>query len=172
MSILKKDLKTNHLPIIAEDLGVITPDVENLRNNFALPGMKILQFAFDGNSHNPYLPKNIKGDNWVVYTGTHDNETSFMVGNLGDDVKNQINYDFKFSNNPSWNLIEIGLRTSANLFITPIQDLFSLDNKSRLNEPGTIKNNWKWRLNLTLEEIESKLKKFSDLGKTFGRVRN
>jgi len=73
---VKKDLGGNYLPIIAEDLGVITPDVEKLRKYFKLPGMKILQFAFDGNEDNPYLPKNIEGDNWVVYTGTHDNSTS------------------------------------------------------------------------------------------------
>ena len=71
----KKDLRVEYLPIIAEDLGVITPDVEKLRKNFELPGMKILQFAFDGNEDNPYLPKNIEGENWVVYTGTHDNST-------------------------------------------------------------------------------------------------
>ena len=76
LDILKKDLKTDSLPIIAEDLGVITPDVEKLRINFKLPGMKILQFAFDRNPKNPYLPENIEGSNWVVYTGTHDNSTS------------------------------------------------------------------------------------------------
>ena len=73
---LKIDLGTDFLPIIAEELGVITPDVEKLRKYFELPGMKILQFAFDGNEDNPYLPKNIEGENWVVYTGTHDNSTS------------------------------------------------------------------------------------------------
>ena len=65
---LKKDIRADYLPIIAEDLGVITPDVEKLRNNFRLPGMKILQFAFDDNEDNPYLPENIDGGNWVVYT--------------------------------------------------------------------------------------------------------
>ena len=171
LSILKKDLRTKFLPIIAEDLGVITPEVEKLRENFKLPGMKILQFAFDGNSHNPYLPRNIKGDNWVVYTGTHDNATTTSWwDNLDKDLKNQINYDFNFSDNPSWNLIEIGMKTNANLFIAPIQDILSLDDSSRLNKPGTIKNNWKWRLNKPLEEIELNLKKFSDLGKNYGRV--
>ena len=76
LNILKKDLKSDYLPIIAEDLGVITKDVEILRDNYELPGMKILQFAFDGNDNNPYLPKNIEKENWVVYTGTHDNATS------------------------------------------------------------------------------------------------
>ena len=76
LNTLRKDLNSNNLPIIAEDLGVITPDVEKLRQTFRLPGMKILQFAFDGNSKNLYLPQNIEGENWVVYTGTHDNSTS------------------------------------------------------------------------------------------------
>ena len=64
------------LPMVAEDLGVVTADVEALRDHFGLPGMKILQFAFDGNPENPYLPANIHGDRWVVYTGTHDNPTT------------------------------------------------------------------------------------------------
>ena len=65
--------------MVAEDLGVVTADVEALRDHFGLPGMKILQFAFDGNPENPYLPANIHGDRWVVYTGTHDNPTT--IGN-------------------------------------------------------------------------------------------
>ena len=128
LSVLKKDLKTKSLPIIAEDLGVITSDVEKLRMNFELPGMKILQFAFDGNSRNPYLPNNIKEENSVVYTGTHDNATSTSWWeSLDINLKNKIDNDYKFSENPSWNLIEIGMKTNANLFIAPIQDILSLD---------------------------------------------
>ena len=168
---LKKDLKVEHLPIIAEDLGVITPDVEKLRKNFKLPGMKILQFAFDGNADNPYLPQNIKGNNWIVYTGTHDNSTSqSWWESLDLEIKTRIKADYKFSDNPSWNLMEIGMNTSANLFIAPIQDLLSLDNSCRLNTPGTIKNNWRWKLNKPIEEIESYLKKFSEIGKNYGRI--
>ena len=170
---IKKDLDAEYLPIIAEDLGVITPDVEKLRKNFALPGMKILQFAFDGNDDNPYLPKNINGENWVVYTGTHDNSTSLSWWDCLDyDSKTVIKENYKFSdNNPSWNLIEIGMKTNANLFIAPIQDILSLDDSSRLNKPGTIENNWKWKLNRTLEEIDDDLKTFSTKGKLSGRIR-
>ena len=168
---LKNDLKADYLPIIAEDLGVITPDVEKLRKNFDLPGMKILQFAFDGNEENPYLPKNIEGENWVVYTGTHDNSTSTSWWeSLDDNYKKIIKDDYKFSTNPSWNLIEIGMQTSANLFIAPIQDLLSLDDSSRLNRPGTIKNNWKWKLNQPLEEVEEHISFFSKLGSDYGRI--
>ncbi len=169
---LRKDLSADCLPIIAEDLGVITPDVEKLRKKFELPGMKILQFAFDGNDNNPYLPKNIQSENWVVYTGTHDNSTSISWWEcLDDNSKTRIKNEYKFSENPSWSLIEVGMKTNANLFIAPIQDILSLDDASRFNTPGTTKNNWKWKLNLPLEEIEDKLKKFSELGSNFGRIK-
>ena len=168
---LKKDLRTDNLPIIAEDLGVITKDVTLLRENFKLPGMKILQFAFDGNENNPYLPKNILGDNWVVYTGTHDNSTSISWWeSLEDHVKTKLNDNFRFSDNPSWNLIEIGMSTKANLFISPIQDILSLDDNSRLNTPGTITKNWRWKLNTPLDEIELYLEKYSKLGMNYGRI--
>jgi len=169
---LKIDLGTEYLPIIAEDLGVITPDVEKLRKNFELPGMKILQFAFDGNEDNPYLPNNIEGENWVVYTGTHDNSTCISWWEcLENNAKKRIKDEYKFSENPSWSLIKIGMDTKANLFIAPIQDILSLDDSSRLNIPGTIKNNWKWKLNRPLGEIEDNLRRFSDLGNSFGRTR-
>ena len=113
---VKKDIGAKYLPIIAEDLGVITSDVEKLRKNFELPGMKILQFAFDGNEDNPYLPKNIKGENWVVYTGTHDNSTSISWWEyLDNHSKTRIKEEYKFSENPSKSLIEIGMNTNANL---------------------------------------------------------
>ena len=151
---------------------MITPDVEKLRKNFELPGMKILQFAFDGNEDNPYLPKNIEGENWVVYTGTHDNSTSVSWWEYLDyESKKRIKDEYKFSENPSWDLIEIGMETNANLFIAPIQDILSLDDSSRLNRPGTTKNNWKWKLNKSLEEIEEDIMIFSKLGKNFGRIR-
>ena len=169
---LKNDLGTDYLPIIAEDLGVITPDVEKLRKKFELPGMKILQFAFDGSEDNPYLPKNIKGENWVVYTGTHDNSTSISWWEcLDNNSKKWIKDEYKFSENPSLSLIEIGMNTNANLFIAPIQDILSLDDLSRLNIPGTTKNNWKWKLNRPLEEIEDNIKIFSELGNNYGRTR-
>ena len=173
LNILKKDLKSNYLPIIAEDLGVITKDVELLRDNYELPGMKILQFAFDGNENNPYLPKNIEEQNWVVCTGTHDNATSTSWwDNLDNHMKSFIKDNYNFSNDPSWNLIEIGMRTKANLFISPIQDILSLDDSCRLNTPGTITNNWSWKLNQSLDEIDINLQKYSDLGKSYGRISN
>ena len=135
--------------------------------------MKILQFAFDGNKDNPYLPMNIEGENWVVYTGTHDNSTTISWWECLDiNAKKRIRDEYKFLENPSWSLIEIGMGTNANLFIAPIQDILSLDDSSRLNVPGTIKNNWKWKLNRPLEEIEENLGIFSELGKSFSRIRS
>ena len=134
--------------------------------------MKILQFAFDGNQNNPYLPKNIEGENCVVYTGTHDNSTSVSWWKYLDyEAKKRIKDEYKFSENPSWDLIEIGMETNAILFIAPLQDLLSLDDSSRLNKPGTTKNNWKWKLNRSLAEIDDNLKTFSELGNNFGRTR-
>ena len=134
--------------------------------------MKILQFAFDGNEDNPYLPKNIAGKNWVVYTGTHDNATSLSWWeNLDDNSKAKIKNEYKFSENPSWSLIEIGMGTNANLFIAPLQDILSLDDSSRLNIPGTTEKNWKWKLNRPLEEIEENIRIFSELGNKFGRTK-
>ena len=78
----------------------------------------------------------------------------------------------EYSNDPSWNLMEIGMSTKANLFISPIQDILSLDDSSRLNTPGTITKNWRWKLNQTLDEIDMNLKKYSDLGNNYGRLSN
>jgi len=134
--------------------------------------MKILLFAFDVNEDNPYLPRNIEGENWVVYTGTHDNSTSLSWWEgLDNASRTRIKDEYQFSENPSWGLIEIGMDTNANLFVAPIQDILSLDDSSRLNKPGTTKNNWKWKLNRSLEEIEDNMKIFSALGNNFGRTR-
>ena len=134
--------------------------------------MNILQFDFYVNEDNPYLHKNIDGENWVVYTGTHDNSTSLTWWEcLDTDAKRRIKDKYKFSEDPSWSLIEIGMSTNANLFIAPIQDILSLDDTSRLNRPGTTKNNWKWKLNKPLNEIEDKIKIFSELGNNCGRTR-
>ena len=169
---LKDSLNVENLPIIAEDLGIINQDVTNLRSQFGLPGMKILQFAFDGNEDNPYLPKNINGNNWVVYTGTHDNSTTLSWWNdLNKTIKETIQKEFSFTNNPSWELIELGMKTKANLFIAPIQDILSLDNSSRLNTPGTIENNWKWKIKDLNDLLLYSLEKYGKLGREHSRIK-
>ena len=138
--------------------------------NFDPFRLKFYNLLLD-NKDNPYLP-HIKGENWVIYTGTHDNSTSRSWWEcLDNESKTRIKEDCNFSENPSWNLIEIGMGTNANLFIAPIQDILSLDDSSRLNRPGTTKNNWKWKLNRPLEEIEDNLRIFSKMGSNFGRIR-
>ena len=136
------------LPLVAEDLGVITPDVERLRDRFRLPGMKVLQFAFDGNPHDPSLPSNIHGTGWVVYPGTHDNPTSLgWWQRLDDDSRARfascLNCPVEA---PGWQLLELGLSSSAQLVVAPLQDLLHLDDAARFNTPGTVGGNWNWRL--------------------------
>ena len=167
---LKSSLNLKSLPIIAEDLGIITDDVNNLRDKFNLPGMKILQFAFDGIEDNPYLPENIINNNCVVYTGTHDNSTTYSWWeNLDEFIKKKIFEKYNFSKNPSWNLIEIGMQTNSKLFVAPLQDILSLDNSCRLNTPGTIHNNWRWKYNKSLNELSENIIKYGSLGQSYSR---
>ena len=168
---LKEFLNVNTLPIIAEDLGIINEEVIDLRREFGLPGMKILQFAFDNNEDNPYLPKNINGDNWVVYTGTHDNSTTkSWWDNLDTNIKENVEKEYNLSNDPSWKLIELGMKTKAKLFVAPMQDILCLDDNSRTNKPGTTENNWRWKINFSLIEVKPFLDKYSSIGKKYFRT--
>jgi 4-alpha-glucanotransferase len=135
------------LPILAEDLGVITPEVEALRDQFDFPGMKILQFAFGSDHMNPYLPFNYVR-NSLVYTGTHDNDTTvgwfdktseyerdrvlrYLGGLTGDGIH--------------WAMIRLALSSIANQAIVPLQDLLGLGSHARMNSPGKADGNWGWR---------------------------
>ena len=166
LCLIKKDC-SGLLPLVAEDLGLITSKVEKLRDDYELAGMKILQFAFDGNLDNPYLPENIKDENWIVYTGTHDNSTSLgWWREMDQDRKEQIRERFvDYENFSSWELIRIGMETKAKLFVAPMQDLLNLDDSSRLNKPGTIENNWSWRLSRNDLNIKEALRRYGDLAK-------
>jgi len=159
------------LPLVAEDLGLITSKVEKLRDDYELAGMKILQFAFDGNSDNPYLPENINDENCIVYTGTHDNSTSLgWWREMDQERKEQIRERIlDYDNFNSWELIRIGMETKGKLFIAPMQDLLNLDDGSRLNKPGTIENNWSWRLSRNDLSIEESLKRYGDIAKEYNR---
>jgi len=136
------------LPIIAEDLGVITPAVRKMLKHTGFPGMKVLQFAFDGDSKNPFLPHNIT-PNSVIYIGTHDNDT--VMGWLGDadptDVKNAKNYlNYQRDDGFNWAMIKLAMASVADTCILTMQDLLGLDNKSRINTPSTLGDNWTWRI--------------------------
>ncbi len=143
--------RLGNLPVIAEDLGVITPEVEQLRDSMNFPGMKILLFAFDGDPENVYLPWNI-AENCVVYTGTHDNDTA--VGwYLSNETAREAKWLAKQCANRSdddassfhENLDYLALASPAGLCILPMQDVLGFGNDCRMNTPGTAENNWRWR---------------------------
>jgi len=141
------NMKLGHLPLVAEDLGLITPEVTTLLEQFGLPGMKVLQFAFDGMPDNPYLPGNFS-PNSVIYTGTHDNDTTLgWFKKLSPEEKEHLVScaDLSGSDMP-WPLIRLAIESQARLAIVPMQDLLSLDSEARLNTPGTTEGNWQWRM--------------------------
>jgi 4-alpha-glucanotransferase len=146
-SAVHKELGT--LPFIAEDLGVITPDVSALRDQFQLPGTRVLQFAFDGHADNPYLPGNYV-PNTVVYTGTHDNNTTRgWFETLPEDQRynlwNYLKRPTGKSEEAAWELIRLAWSSVAGLAITPLQDLLNLGAEARMNLPGSTAGNWRWR---------------------------
>jgi 4-alpha-glucanotransferase len=160
------------LRLIAEDLGVITPEVESLRDGFGLSGMKILQFAFDGNPANPYLPANIHGPRWVVYTGTHDNATSLgWWHELDDEARGRVEAAVGAPvTAPGWQLLELALASPAELVIVPLQDLLELGNGARFNTPGTTgPHNWSWRLDRPIDALEGPLLGYGRLAAAAGR---
>ena len=134
------------VPVIAEDLGVITPEVEALRDRFSFPGMKVLQFAFGSGSDNPYLPHNLTR-NCVVYTGTHDNATTLgWWRSLPADVRQAVrSYLGTSGRHMPWELNRAALASVAALCILPLQDVLCLDDSARMNTPGNPSGNWRWR---------------------------
>jgi 4-alpha-glucanotransferase len=134
------------LPIIAEDLGLITPQVERLRDDFELPGMKVLQFAWS-DPKNPFLPHQ-HGPNCVVYSGTHDNNTTlgWWSTELNEDARRFMSdYVGQEVYEPNWTLIRLGMMSVAHTFIAPLQDILGLGPEARMNTPSTESGNWIWR---------------------------
>lgn len=134
------------LPIVAEDLGILTDEVHTLRDTFKLAGMAILQFAFQDDSENPYLPHNCKM-NSVLYTGTHDNDTLLgwyqkTTPMVQDYVRSYINSD---DNDIVWKMIRLAYSSVCNTVIIPIQDIQQLGSDCRMNVPGVPTGNWEWR---------------------------
>lgn len=145
------------LPIIAEDLGVITPDVEALRDDFGFPGMRVLQFAFRGDSKTIDLPHNYIR-NCVVYTGTHDNDTAAGwfhskagAGSTRDaaQIEREQQYCLRYLNSDGreihWDLIRAAWASVANTAVVPLQDVLGLGSRARMNLPASEKGNWRWR---------------------------
>ncbi|MDQ2921874.1 MAG: 4-alpha-glucanotransferase, partial [Acidobacteriota bacterium] len=165
------------LPIIAEDLGVITPDVEALRDDFGFPGMRILQFAFSSDSKNHDLPHNYHR-NVVVYTGTHDNDTtvgwfSSVAGEGSTRTAEQVEDERKFcmqylntdGKEIHWDFIRAVLRTVANTAVVPLQDLLGLGTEARMNLPNSTEGNWAWRFDpyALTDELAQRLRELSEL---------
>ena len=160
------------LDIVAEDLGIITSEVEELRDSCGFPGMKVLQFAFDGDSANPFLPCNYNTTNCLVYTGTHDNDTTvgwFLSDRMDDRTRSLIKrtangslHDFKGIHH---DLIYLAHSSIARLSIIPLQDVLGFGNDCRMNVPGKANGNWRWRCAKEFlgEETASTLKSVTDL---------
>ncbi|HEX3315712.1 MAG TPA: 4-alpha-glucanotransferase [Gemmataceae bacterium] len=134
------------LPFIAEDLGLITPQVEHLRDRHDLPGMKVLQFAFGDDFRNPYLPHNHKQSS-VVYTGTHDNDTTrgWYRGAQEKEKDHVRRYLARDGSDVSWDMIRVAWMSVADLAIAPLQDVLDLGSEARMNFPGRASGNWTWR---------------------------
>jgi len=135
------------LPIVAEDLGIITEEVRRLRRKYHLPGMSVLQFAFDHFADNPHKPANITTDS-IAYTGTHDNDT--CVGWFEGLKPHEKDFVFQVLGVPPTDdiaqlLIQTALRTRAEIAIAPLQDFLRLGSEARMNTPGITAGNWRWR---------------------------
>lgn len=175
------------LPLVAENLGIITTEVERLRRSFGLPGMHVLQFAFDGHADNPHLLTNheVQG---VAYTGTHDNDTSLgWFRSLSPPVQEQVQELLRSagtlapgladSNESSADrvvgaMVRAVLNSRSQLAVIPLQDLFGLGSEARMNTPGLAKGQWGWKFfwdQLTPELVESTREKVSESGR-LGRI--
>jgi 4-alpha-glucanotransferase len=146
-NVVKKEL--GGLPFIAEDLGIITPDVSKLRDDFQIPGTRVLQFAFDGQPDNPYLPENFVS-NTVVYTGTHDNPTSrewyeALPAPERQNLWRYLKSPQGESGEVAGSLMRMAWSSVAVLAVAPLQDLLNLGHEGRMNVPGRAEGNWSWR---------------------------
>jgi 4-alpha-glucanotransferase len=145
------------LPFVAEDLGLITPDVVALRDRFHLPGTRVLQFAFDGNPNNPHLP-HAYPHNTVAYTGTHDNDTT--CGWYATLPETQRRVLWAYLQRPqadgqeiAWNLIGLAWSSPASLAMAPLQDVLNLGTEARMNVPGKAAGSWGWRCTADLIDV-------------------
>lgn len=159
--------------IIVEDVGPVRKDVIDLRNYFGFPSMKILQFAFDGDPYNEYKPHNYTNNNCVIYTGTHDNNTSIgwfedASEKIRDDLRRYACYE-KCNEKINWVLIKLAMSSICKLSIIPIQDVLGLGKDARINTPGTKGNNWNWKLSSNYYN-KNAFKKLLEYTEIFGRL--
>ncbi|MFC1687899.1 4-alpha-glucanotransferase, partial [Patescibacteria group bacterium] len=160
---IKKRIRA--LPVVAEDLGFITKDVVDLRKKLGFPGMHVMQFGFSGSKNNYNYPDNFVR-NSVAYTGTHDNDTArgwITSSARAVPRKNALKYTRVSKKDFAWKFLSKGMKSPANTFIVPMQDVLNLGSQARMNKPGTKKGNWQWRLgeNLLTLSLARKLKKIT-----------
>ena len=158
------------LPLVAEDLGLITPEVLALRDNYELPGMEILQFAFDSAADNPYLPHNHRQAS-VVYTGTHDNDTTLAwFENLPAERQLRVVEYLGYPHEPMpWPMIRTALASVSHMAIIPMQDVLALGRGQRMNTPGIADGNWSWRF--TWDQLSPDLtERLMRMAKSYGRM--
>ncbi len=158
--------RTSTIGCVAEDLGFITEDVFALRDSLGMPGMRVLLFAFSGTADNPHLPQNFV-TNCVCYTGTHDNDTArnwVMKTGLPHERHNARVYLGSSDQEFAWKLIETGMRSRADTFIAPLQDILNLGPGARMNKPSTKRGNWQWRVkpNMLSKELAAQLKELTE----------
>jgi 4-alpha-glucanotransferase len=165
---LRRELGT--LPLIAEDLGVITPEVEGLRQQFQLPGMRILQFAFGGAQEDRFLPYRYER-NTVVYTGTHDNDTTLGWHALLTDAERRFlrRYAPSTDGDAARDLIRLAWASVADSALAPLQDVLSLGSEARMNRPGTPSGNWRWRFTSDML-TPALIDRLADLTAVYGRA--
>jgi 4-alpha-glucanotransferase len=158
------------LPIIAEDLGVITPGVRKLRKDFGLPGMKVLQFGFEGTPDDEFLPHNYP-QHCVVYTGTHDNDT--VVGwyeSVPEEARDFCRrYLGRDGTEIAWDLIRAAWSSVAQWAIAPLQDVLNLGSQARMNYPSREHGNWGWRVRAE-QLTEDLAERLAALNRTYGRL--
>lgn len=171
---MKKFFGQDKLPIIAEDLGFLTPSVLKLVKDTGFPGMKVLEFAFNPGGDSAYLPYKYDS-NCVVYTGTHDNDT--LCGWYKDmEIEERefaIAYMGSRDTSPSeicWDFIRLALASTADLAVIPVQDYLGLGSEARINTPSTLGNNWRWRMKKGAFEKE-RIQKCRRLAELYGRCR-
>ena len=160
------------LQLIAEDLGLITPDVVRLRESLGIPGTKVLQFAWDGRPDNPYKPHNYER-NFVVYTGTHDNNT--IVGWFFTEASPRARAEamrymgLRDVREVNWAFIRLAMMSVADVSVFPVQDVLGLGPEARMNRPGTTGNNWLWRLR-SMRDLWRAVGRLRELTEAYGRA--
>ena len=159
------------VPVIAEDLGMITEEVRALLRATGYPGMKVLQFAFSGDPYNPYLPHRYRNPNCVVYTGTHDNDTTrgWFATASADEQERVRQYLGRDGSDIAWDFIRAALATVADRAVLPLQDVLDLGSESRMNQPGAALGNWEWRV-LPEQLSHARAARLRTLTELYGRL--